>query len=173
METSDIHWYAFRIFRNGRKKILSIFEEEGIRCFIPERMERRTDEYYADVEEKKLLFPTLLFGRCTQERAKRLRQEEFGIVSPYTEVGTTEPAAIPDREMEIFMMVVTSGGEQLEAFDEALVQGDKVRVLEGVFKGAEGYIVRIKGTKKFVVSISGVTAVATCFIPRRMLEKIA
>ncbi len=42
----------------------------------------------------------------------------------------------------------------------------------GPFKGAEGYIVRVKNTKRFIVSIEGVAAVATGYIPKNFIEKI-
>ena len=51
--------------------------------------------------------------------------------------------------------------------------GVRVRVTEGPFKGAEGYIKRIKGNRRLIVSIEGVVAVATTYIPGCFLEKIA
>ena len=53
-----------------------------------------------------------------------------------------------------------------------LRRGDRVRVTEGVFKGAEGYIRRVKGNRRLIVSIEGVVAVATTYIPGCFLEKI-
>ena len=60
----------------------------------------------------------------------------------------------------------------LEAIDEKLIKGDKVRVTEGVFKGSEGYIVRVHGTKRFVVLLEGIVAMSTTYIPRTHLEKV-
>ena len=48
--------------------------------------------------------------------------------------------------------------------------GDRVRVTGGVFKGAEGYIKRIKGRRRLIVSITGICAVATSFIPNCFLR---
>ena len=45
-------------------------------------------------------------------------------------------------------------------------------VTGGIFKGAEGYIKRIQGNKRLVVSIEGVVAVATSYIPAVYLEKL-
>ena len=42
----------------------------------------------------------------------------------------------------------------------------------GPFQGAEGYVVRIKKDRRLVVTISGVAAIATSFIPMELLEKI-
>jgi transcription antitermination factor NusG len=49
--------------------------------------------------------------------------------------------------------------------------GDKVRVLEGPLKGAEGYIKRIRKDRRLLVSIEGFIAVATSFIPPQFLAK--
>lgn len=50
--------------------------------------------------------------------------------------------------------------------------GDKVRVLDGIFKDQEGYIVKIRGDKRFVISIPGVVAIATIYIPKHLLAPI-
>jgi len=47
-----------------------------------------------------------------------------------------------------------------------------VRVIDGKFKGAEGYICRIKKNSRLVVAIQGVCAVATSYIPQSFIQKI-
>jgi len=74
--------------------------------------------------------------------------------------------------METFIWVTKTGCKSLEAYNIELVKGDRVRVIDGIFKGAEGYVCRVHGTKRFVVKINGVAAVATTYIPRGFLEKI-
>jgi transcription antitermination factor NusG len=58
----------------------------------------------------------------------------------------------------------------IEAIDYR--SGDKVRVTGGPFKGAEGYIKRIRGNRRLVVALEGIIAVATTYIPGRFLEKM-
>jgi len=41
-----------------------------------------------------------------------------------------------------------------------------------VFRGAEGYIARIRNAKRLIVAIEGVAAVATSYIPKDFMEKI-
>ena len=50
--------------------------------------------------------------------------------------------------------------------------GDRVVVTQGPFKGAEGHIKRIKKDRRLVVTIPGVVAVATAYIPPDFLKKI-
>ena len=89
--------------------------------------------------------------------------------------GKKIPSAIPDREMEIFMLVTSAGKAGLEYLGEdspRFRKGEKVRVTGGQFKGAEGHICRIKGDRRLIVSIQGLCAVATSYIPQCYLEKI-
>ena len=86
--------------------------------------------------------------------------------------GTSEFAAISEREMEIFRAAVESGCRNLEVIDTNLATGQRVRVLDGMFKDHEGYIVKIRGDKRFVVSIPGVVALATIYIPQHLLTKV-
>jgi ribosomal protein L24 len=78
--------------------------------------------------------------------------------------------------MESFRLLTQKGSEGLAFYsDGELVHyrsGDKVRVTEGPLKGAEGYIKRIKKDKRLLVCIEGVIAVATSYIPAKMLEPI-
>jgi ribosomal protein L24 len=45
-------------------------------------------------------------------------------------------------------------------------------VIDGPLKGAEGYIKRIKKDRRLLVCVEGVIAVATSYLPERMVEKI-
>lgn len=78
------------------------------------------------------------------------------------------PSLISEYEMDMFRLVTSSGAAGLDYFGgDSIVYGigDRVRVTGGVFKGAEGYIKRIKGKRRLIVSITGICAVATSFIP--------
>ena len=47
-----------------------------------------------------------------------------------------------------------------------------MRVTDGLFKGAEGYIARVHGAKRLIVIVEGVAAVALTYIPKNFLEKL-
>ena len=67
------------------------------------------------------------------------------------------------------------GEALLDFYDEynpKFVKGDKFRVIGGLLKGAEGYVVRIKKDHKLYVSIKGLCAVTTGYIPKAFLQKI-
>lgn len=170
----QVHWYALRSYHNRTlAPVVSLCERLGAETFIPERLELKPT--YTDDEplyERKLLLPNLLFVRATHRLLGELRQAFPANLSVYRNPGCDEPAAIDDRAMEIFMLVVKTGARCLEAVDLPMDKGDKVRVTGGLFKGAEGYIRRVHGTKRFVVAIEGVAAVAVTHVPRQFLERV-
>ena len=120
---------------------------------------------------------SLLFVRAPQDRLKEIEDsvKEKGFV--YKTADRKTCAVIPDKQMAMFQLVCSSGAEGLEFFaDDNLTRykaGDKVRVLEGPLKGAEGYIKRIRKDRRLLVSIEGFIAVATSFIPPQFLEKVS
>ena len=63
-------------------------------------------------------------------------------------------------------------GEKEERRGRKLYKGDKVKITGGVFEGAEGYFMRIKGDRRVVVCINGIVAVATAFVHPSLVEKI-
>ena len=126
---------------------------------------------------RKPVISSLLFFQSTEKQALELQTQLNGRVMLYTEREnySKKPIAISDKEMNTFILVSSSGEKGLEYFGEDKMKfrkGEHVRVIDGAFKGAEGYICRIKGDHRLIVSIQGVCAVATSYIPQCFLQKI-
>ncbi len=85
------------------------------------------------------------------------------------------PAPIPDHEMDVFRFVVTAGRQGLTVLGDdnpKYHEGDRVVVIDGPFKGAEGHVHRIKRDRRVVVAVNGVVAVALTYIHPNMLKKV-
>ena len=152
-------WYAIKVYYNRVQPLIAECKESGI-------------EFFAPVE----VIGSLLFVRCTEEEVLRFGAEHWQQVWIYRMVGSRRPAAIADKEMEVFRFVVTAGHDGLQLLGDdrpEYHEGDRVRVTDGPFKGAEGHIHRIKKDRRLVVSISGVVAVATTYIHPSLLERVA
>ena len=77
---------------------------------------------------------------------------------------------IPDEQMEPFIKlcdIKDSGLEYLGEDGPQFHKGDRVRVID-----YEGHIKRIKHDRRLIVTIEGVAAFATKFIPPAFLEKV-
>ena len=123
------------------------------------------------------LAPSLLFVRWTEDALKAFKQDHFSDLMIYRRADSTDPAPIDEQEMRMFILVTsaTEGrdvdllGPDQKNYD--FRPGEKVRVVEGPFKGAEGIIKRIKKDRKLIVQVSGVVVVAVSNIPGQFLEK--
>ena len=169
--SSQENWYAYKVFYNKIAAVKLRAEHDGLRCFIPMRLSERVEQGRV-VRTEEPAIASLIFIRSARETMERIRKSFRSRIGVYCHPGTSVPAEISDGEMERFIFVTTTGCRTLEAVDERIVRGDRVRITGGTFAGAEGYITRVHGTKRFVVVIEGIAAIATTFIPRTFIEKI-
>jgi len=152
-----MNWYAIKIYYSRIAQAKKWLGEEGV-------------EYYAQQ-----LIPSLIFVRCDQAQAIKLRQEHYDSLMVYLKADRSAPAPIPDREFGIFRLVASSGAEGIEYLGEDKERyhlGELVEVTAGPYKGLQGHIVRIRKDRRLVVSITGVAAVATARIPDALLRPV-
>ena len=175
-ERETLHWYAFKVFYNKVFEIEKRLRSAGVKSYLPCET---VIAVHGGIKTKirRPVISSLIFLQCTGPDVTEIRKSLEGKVMLYTkeEAGRQVPSAIPDREMDIFILVTSAGEAGLEylgADSPRFRTGDKVRVTGGQFKGAEGHICRIKGNRRLIVSIQGVCAVATSYIPQTFLEKI-
>ena len=170
------HWFALKTFHKGvfyaEEKLKSMYIETYLPC-------EDTLVVKADGRKKhrrKPIVNSLLFFRSTLLQALEVRKALCDEALLYLrKEGYKEiPYIISEHEMNVFMLVTSAGEKGLEPVDlkTDFTRGEHVRVIDGKFKGAEGYIFRVKKTKKLIVAISGICAVATTYIPREFLVKI-
>ncbi len=102
----------------------------------------------------------------------------FGDASPvtyYWDRTANRPLTIPDKAMEDFIAVASTMDEDLIYITEIsakLREGQTVKVKEGPFKGVEGKIVRIRKSRRILVELPGMLAVASTYVAPEFLEII-
>lgn len=156
--SDEVRWYAIKVYYNRMTPLQEQLGVDGVRYFIPS------------------MITSLLFVQASLGYVMQFEDGRHGKLRVYRDLLTGKPSAIPDREMEVFIFVCTAGQQGLSYLGDdrpEYHQGDRVRVTEGPFKGAEGYIKRIKKDRRLVVSIRGVAAVATTYIPPQFLMTIS
>lgn len=170
------HWFALKVFYNKVFDIEELLKKDALQIYIPceETLVER-----AGVRKKvrRPLISSLMFFRSTAGQATEVQRVLADKVILYTrQEGLKKiPFAIPEREMNIFMLVTSSGERGMEYLGEdspKFHRGCRVRVTDGKFKGAEGVICRIRKDSRLVVAIRGVCAVATSYIPRAFLRRL-
>lgn len=167
----EIHWFALWIYRGLVAPIVNLCDENNVQSYVPMRLKEYMGENGMEYREEPVI-QNLFFVRSDVKFLDHLQRLSGNRAIAYRYPGTTVPAVIDDRTMEIFMFVVKTGARCLRSVEMPVDKGDRVRVTGGLFKGAEGYIRRVHGTKRLVVAIEGVAAVAVTHIPREFIEKI-
>ena len=199
MDEVKLNWYALKVFYGKVFEIEARLGDMDLETYIPVRKvllkgedhmralrrlstpdDRRCDNQFIQagplIYKRVPVVTSLLFVRAPKDRLKEVEDcvKEKGFV--YRTADRKSEAVIPDKQMAMFQLVCSSGAEGLEFFaDDDITRykaGDKVRVLEGPLKGAEGYIKRIRRDRRLLVAIEGFIAVATTFIPPQFLEKV-
>lgn len=166
-------WYALRVSYSRELKIQAQLQAAGVRTFVPMIWRRGQDKV------KKLVpaVTNLCFVHWTQADIESYIRG-FGDSSPvhfYWDRTSSSRLVVPDKAMEDFIKVSSSMDEDLiyiTEITEKLREGQTVRVVAGPFKGVEGKVVRIRKSRRVLVELPGMLAVATTFVNPSSLEII-
>lgn len=169
----EIFWFALRVFKNI-PALVDEFSRMGWETFRAFTVEE-TFEGTRIVRKEVPLVKNLLFVKCPIKELvnfKYLNNEWFMY---YRNIEGTAPGPVKDQEMKAFMLVTSVRDGNLRVLGEdrpEYHQGDRVRVVMGPYKGAEGYVKRIRRSRELLVCVEGVTVVVVSKIPPEYLEKI-
>lgn len=179
-------WFALRATYSRELKVQALLNERGLRTFVP-MMWRRcpvkpgmtgtpSSPTRSGISRK--LVPAvnnLCFVRWTKTALDSFIRS-FGDASPvtyYWDRTANRPLTIPDKAMEDFIAVASTMDEDLIYITEIsakLREGQTVKVKEGPFKGVEGKIVRIRKSRRILVELPGMMAVASTYVAPEFLE---
>lgn len=175
MQDVELQWFAMKVFWNKVFEVAEFLKSKEKELYFPKE---RTFKMVAGkpTEVVKPAISSLIFFKDMPNNALKMERELQNKVMLYTHHNGTVrvPSAIPEKEMTIFMLVTSKGENGLDYLEDNAKyrKGDRVLVTDGPFKDAEGYICRIKHDRRLVVSIQGICAVATSYIPSCFLKKI-
>jgi len=174
--SKELKWHVLRVSYSRELKVQNALCNSGIRTFVP--MIWRKKEIGGKV--KKLLVPAVnnlcfaLSDRMTLEKF----MQSYGENSPvhfYWEKASRKPMIVPHKAMEDFIKVSSSMDEDLiylTAISPKLREGQTVRVMSGSFAGIEGRVVRLRKSRRVLVEIPGMLAVASTYVKPEILEII-
>ena len=152
------YWFALKVFYNKVGFLQEIFKTARYETFVP-------------------TFASLLFVKCPMNYLENLKKNPDLFLGDkfmyYRDTDGIHPGTIPDHEMEVFMLAASNPeGQFLGSDTEEYMVGDKVRITQGLYKGYEGYIRRIKHDRKLIVCLQGVAVVAFGNVNMEFVEKI-
>ena len=193
-------WYALRVSYSRELKVQDRLNESGIRTFVPMMWRRcpvkpgmttgnpgmtkgkpTTSSLPAPTgNPSRRLVPAV--GNLCFAYSTRAELEDFirgyGDTSPvhfYWDRTANKPLTVPEKAMNDFIAVSSTLDEDLIYITEItskLREGQTVKVKEGPFKGVEGKVVRIRKSRRILVELPGMLAVATTYIQPEYLEII-
>ncbi|MCM1035924.1 MAG: UpxY family transcription antiterminator [Bacteroides sp.] len=173
-DTDTSRWYALNV-RPGREfdtrdRLSSLVDA----VYLP--LAQTIDSRGHKVERPAV--SRLLFVQAPAGQLLDLEREALQSGRPfyiYRDAGHTTPQAIPDSEMRMFMLVSSAPDAGLLFIDTpgtAYATGQRVRVTDGIFKGAEGRVRRVRRDRRVVVQIEGICAVALPFLHSSLLQPL-
>lgn len=178
--TSEKQWFVLRVTYQRELIAKEKFQAIGIESFVPMQKIRSVDKRGKLVWKSIAALHNYIFVHSTREKIDCIKQEYIPwlryVISPNRESGS-RIMTVPAKQMESFIAIAGNEEERilyLNPDELNLTNGDRVRIIDGPFKGAEGILIKIehKREKRVVVKIDGVAAVATTSIPQTLIEKI-
>ena len=176
-DSADIKWFAMRATYGRNLMAQRFLDIHKIESFVP--MRKRTIKVGRRIKTdlvpivRDLIF--VLGERGVVQEVKGKLPYLHYITQPSE--GRNIPVEVPTEQMEQFIAVCNEIDDKAEILtgEEAHFEvGERVRIIDGSFKGCEGKLVKISGkrSKQFVIAVDGVVAVAVAGIKAIDLEKI-
>ena len=167
-------WFAIRVTYNRELRVKADLDARGIPNFVP--MQYRREERHGVMVKR--LVPSvhnLIFINITPSEMREYKMTTELPIRYIMNRETHKPITVPAREMENFIKVAGTYEEKLIYLNPNpgdFTKGERVRIIGGMFAGAEGVFVRVKGDRRVVINVEGLVAVATTFVHPSMIEKI-
>ena len=165
---SSCQWFVLRVTYSRELKIKDTLDKRGVSTFVP-MMWKKVEK---EGNTRKMLVPAvsnLCFVFWTKADIDAFISE-FGDKSPvhyYWDRTSSRPMTVPSKAMDDFVKVASSLDEDLVYMTEIsdkLREGQTVKVRSGAFAGVEGKIVRIRKSRRLMVELPGMLAVASTYI---------
>ena len=180
--TPGKRWYVFRASYGREDRAKDYIVGDGTFVYIAKRYARKT----VNGKQKKVLetlIPNLLFVYTTEDKAEEYIKNTpaLSFLTYYYnhfEIDDDQknpPLTVSRKEMENFIVATCNKSEHLKFVDETQCHfkgGETVKVVDGLFKGAEGRVARVSGQQRVVISLSSIGLISTAYIPTAFLRPI-
>lgn len=176
IDDRKVQWFAVRVSYGRVLKFCALLEQDGVEHFVP--MCRKTIE--KDGQKKTLMVPAVS-NLCFVHTTREFLNDYFSSMGENRNAhfiwdkATRTPITVPDKAMQDFIRISRIMADDvlyLKNVTEKLQAGQKVRVLDGPFKGVEGVVLRVKRSRRVVVDFPGLLAIATTYVDPRHLELV-
>lgn len=152
---SEIRWYVLSLRYLRAASAAPAFEEAGMTAFVPPVV---TNMLF--VRSSAAALEDFISGSSLRERMGFMRSRATGA-----------PIVVRDPDMDLFIRICKAAESPIVMSEMPdLKIGDRVRILGGPLKGAEGNVVRMRKNKRVLLNIGEVLWVATDYIRPELLQ---
>ena len=173
-------WYVLRVTYQREMMAKKIMDEMEIVNFLPTQRVRRRSPQGKMMTVVQPAIHNYIFVHATKKVVEDLKQYKLNYLRYVMETkeGRRCILTVPEYQMKNFIAVAGNDQEQTEFLTDLstlnFAEGDRVRILGGPFEGVEGVYMRTSNTRsrRVVIQVAGLMAVATTTLPLAMVEKI-
>lgn len=180
-DTKDTpHWYALRTTYGREKKAYDYLLSKNVVAFYPTlKSVKLVDDKRIIIEESRI--PNIFFAYGTEEELKTFVYDNVNL--PYlrfyyrhTHVGNMivkAPMVVPENQMNSLKIICAADSDDIIASTEEVEKfksGQKVRIIDGKFKGVIGVVARYHSQQRVGIIIDGLLTVCTAFVPNAFIE---
>lgn len=176
------HWYALRTTYGREKKAYDYLVSNNVKAFYPTiKTVKNVEGQRTAVEESRL--PNIFFAYGKEDEIKSFVYDNVNL--PYLRFYyrhlhegariSKEPLIVPDYQIEGLKIICASQAEDIILELSEIKQfkvGQKVRVVDGIFKGVVGKVARYRGQQRVAIEIDGLLTIASAYVPSAFIEII-
>ena len=176
------HWYALRTTYGREKKAYDYLVSNNVKAFYPTiKTVKNIEGQRIAVEESRL--PNIFFAYGKEDEIKSFVYDNVNL--PYLRFYyrhihegarmSKEPLIVPDYQIEGLKIICASQAEDIILELSEIKQfkvGQKVRIIDGIFKGVVGKVARYRGQQRVAIVIDGLLTIASAYVPSAFIEII-
>ena len=170
-----LSWFVLRIAHPRELTVKRMLDERGVRTFVPmiSRIRRVGERMYS---QHVPAVTHICFALWTRDKIESfIRNIGDKMTVQYYCEPTGAPIIVPEKTMRDFMTIASSMDEELIYLTEIspkFQESQSVKVKAGALAGAEGKLVRIRKSRRILVEVAGMLAIASAFVKPEDVEII-
>ena len=180
-DSSCSFWYVMRTTYGRERRAVDYMQRHGARTFFPTKQQKKVTSAGKVILQETGLLPNLFFLYATEEEAKSFAYDNTHL--PFLRFyynqhhdGTKEPLKVSNSEIESLRILSEAHASDILFVPDTVNKfqtGQRVRIIDGAFKGITGIVSRWHGQQRVGLNISGISTVSTAYVPTAFLEKIS
>lgn len=172
---NQTRWYALRVSYGRVLKAQDKLNSLGVKTFVPMMWVNKE----INGKRRKELVPAvqnLCFTFWSRNKIQEFIDLNGGDTCPahfYWDRTKHAPMEIPQKAMEDFIRVASEIDKDivfLPRVADKFREGQQVTILDGPFRGVTGKVVRIRKSRRVLVELPGLLAIATAYIEPSLLK---